>query len=64
MYISNYSSAGLGASTGQTPVHVPQEMQAASSITYLSPLAEIQATGQAPAHAPHPIHLSLILYAI
>mgnify|MGYP004576128891 CR=1 len=57
-----YSSAG--ASTGQTPAHVPQPMHVFSSIMYFSSPCEIHPTGHSAAHAPQDIHLSDILYAI
>jgi len=57
-----YSSSG--ASTGQTPAHVPHPIHVASSITYLSPSCDIHPTGHSAAQAPHAIHLSEILYDI
>ena len=55
-----YSSSG--ASTGQTPAHVPHPIHVASSITYLSSPCDIHPTGHSAAHAPQDIHLSVILY--
>jgi len=57
-----YSSSG--ASTGQTPAHVPHPIHVASSIMYLSSPCDMQPTGHSAAHAPQDIHLSDILYAI
>ena len=55
-------SASTGASTGQTPAHVPHPIHADSSITkHVSP-CEMHPTGQLAAQAPQLIHLSLILY--
>ena len=48
----------MGASTGQTPAHVPQLMHADSSITkQLSP-CDMHPTGHSAAQAPQLIHLS------
>lgn len=39
-------------------------MHIEESISYLSPLLDMQETGQLAAHAPQAMHLSVILYAI
>jgi hypothetical protein len=57
-----YSSSG--ASTGQTPWQVPQEMHADASISNFSSPCDIHPTGHSAAQAPQEIHLSVILYAI
>lgn len=59
-----FSYASTGALTGQVPAQAPQEMQAASSITYFPSPSEIAFTGHSAAHAPHEMHSSEILYAI
>ena len=55
---NNYSLTSCGASTGQTPAHVPQLMQADSSITKQVSPCDIHPTGHAAAQAPQLIHLS------
>ena len=61
-YIIIYSSSG--ASTGQTPAHVPQPMHEFASIMYLSSPCDMHSTGHSAAQAPQDIHLSVILYAM
>ena len=60
--LCTYSSSG--ASTGQTPAHVPHPIHVSLSIMYLSSPCDMQLTGHSAAHAPQDIHLSVILYAI
>jgi len=48
------------ASTGQTGAQAPQSMQAAGSISYLEPPAEMQLTGHSAAQTPQLMQLSLI----
>jgi hypothetical protein len=55
----NQSSAG--APTGQTSAQLPQEMQAASSMTYFESPSEIASTGHSAAHAPQEMQSSEIL---
>ena len=57
----NYSEI---APTGQTPAHVPQEIQEFSSISYCPAPSAIAFTGHSPAHVPQLIHESLITNAI
>jgi len=58
-----YSSAG--ASTGQTPAHDPQLIQADASIVKQFSPCDIHPTGHSAAQAPQLIHFSQsILYAI
>ena len=52
--------SSTGASTGQTPAHVPHPIHASLSITNLSSPFEIHSTGQFAAHAPQLIHISVI----
>lgn len=60
-----FYSASTGASTGQTPAHEPQLIQADSSITKQVSPCDIHPTGHSEAQAPQPIHFSQsILYAI
>ena len=63
-FLINYSSS-TGASTGQTPAHVPQPMHAAASISKQFSPCDIHPTGHSAAQAPQLIHFSQsILYAI
>jgi hypothetical protein len=52
--------ASLGAPTGHTPAHAPQEIHTSPSITYLESPSDIQDTGHSLSHAPQLMHASLI----
>ena len=62
IFLFFYSSTG--AATGQTLAHVPHEIQAVWSISYLLSPCLMHSTGQDAAHAPQEIHASVILYAM
>jgi hypothetical protein len=57
-------SAGLGASTGQTPAQAPQSVQSAASMTKISSPSLIAETGHSPSQAPQLMHSELITYAM
>jgi hypothetical protein len=52
--------ASLGALTGQTLLHAPQEMHSSALITYISSPCEMQFWGHSLSHAPQLMHSLLI----
>jgi hypothetical protein len=64
LFQTNINYSASIAPVGQAASQAPQSRHASASITYLPSPSEIAPTGHSPAHAPHIMQASVILYAM